>query len=95
MNEETINHVLFLCPHALATWKCSGLLLHDIQSAELEQNIATLFTLLKRQDTATQICKLSLWVIWYIWKSGNKVLFAKWNLHPMEDARRALDENDE
>lgn len=56
MNEETINHVLFLCPHAFATWKCSGLLLQDIQSAELEQSIDTLFTLLKRQDTVTQIC---------------------------------------
>ena len=77
MNEETINHVLFLSPRAFATWKCSGLLLQDIQSAELEQNIATLFTPLKRQDTVTQICKLSLWVIWYIWKYINEVLFAK------------------
>ena len=93
LEEETINHVLFLCPHALATWRCSGLPLNGIQSHDLERNIAELFFLLHRRDTPSAVSKLTFWLLWYIWKSRNEFLLAQRNVHPMEDVKRAVEGN--
>lgn len=95
LEEETINHVLFLCLHAFATWRCSGLPLHGIQSTDLEQNIAELFNMLHRRNIPSSISKLSFWLIWYILKSRNEFLLAQRNVHPMEDVKRAMDRNEE
>ena len=51
MEEETINHLMFLSPHVLAIWRCSGIPVHDIQSFDMEQNIAALFNIYKSQET--------------------------------------------
>ncbi|XP_056848910.1 uncharacterized protein LOC130499038 [Raphanus sativus] len=46
-------------------------------------------------DVPSKIAKLSFWVLWYIWKSWNEFLFAKTNVHPIEDIHRAIAANDE
>ncbi|WZZ89195.1 hypothetical protein YC2023_117774 [Brassica napus] len=90
VEEETINHVLFICPQAQATWRCSGLPFLNFQSQDLEENISSLFALMN----STNIPTIS-WVLWYIWKSMNELLFAKRNVHLMEDIFIAVETNDE
>lgn len=95
MEDETINHVLFLCPHAQATWRCSGLPLFNLQSSNLEENISALFAFMNNVDTSKKISKFSFWVLWYIWKSRNEYLFSQRNVHPVEDIYRESSANDE
>lgn len=42
-----------------------------------------------------QLAASSFWILWYIWKSRNEFLFGHRNVHPIEDAKRALDANAE
>lgn len=95
LEEEAINHVLFSCPHAQATWRCSGLPVLNIQSQNLEDNISALFDIMNDADIPSRIPKLSFWVLWYIWKSRNEFLFAQRNVHPMEDIYGASEANAE
>lgn len=65
MEEDTINHLMFLSPHVLAIWRCSGFPVHDIQSFDLEQNITALFNIYKSKETSKDLSNLSFWFIWY------------------------------
>lgn len=95
VEEETINHVLFLCPHAQATWRCSGLPYSSLLSLNLEENISVLFELMHKEDRPASLSKYAFWMLWYIWKSRNEFLFRQRNVHPMEDISRASDANAE
>ncbi|KAG2310874.1 hypothetical protein Bca52824_022431 [Brassica carinata] len=91
LEEETINHMLFVCPHALAIWRCANNPLANSFKDNLEDNLAMMFDQIVSVEV--QMSLSSFWIIWYIWKSRNEFLFSKRNVHPVEDARRAIDAN--
>ena len=47
LEDESINHVLFLCPHATAIWRCSGIISVHLFSKTLEDNIQLLFSIME------------------------------------------------
>lgn len=93
--EETINHALFKCPHAFAIWRCSNSPLVSQFSDNLEDNLGIMLQLMKDLNEDKMHRLQSFWTLWYIWKSRNEFIFIKRNVHPMEDARRAKEANDE
>lgn len=88
LDEETINHALFLCPHANAVWRCFDLSVAQLFTDSLEDNFEVLFSLQHSNDHS-HIRRLSFWVVWFIWKSRNEFLFQHRNSHPVEDFQRA------
>lgn len=76
LEEETINHVLFLCPHAFAIWRYSGLSVRNLQSDDLESNILVLLDIMKSEEIENSLRRLPFWLMWIIWKSRNEFLFS-------------------
>ena len=93
LDDESINHVLFLCPHAYAIWRCSGMLVTQNFSNNLEDNIRNLFGVMESMGDHEINKLLVFWMLWLIWKSRNEFIFSKRNVHPIEDVRRAMDAN--
>lgn len=93
VEEETISHMLFECPHATAIWRCANNPLAGTFTSDLESNLFLLFD--QMENLNGQQALSSFWIVSYIWKSRNAFLFSKRNVHPIEDARKALDANDE
>lgn len=87
MEEETIAHALFLCPHAQAIWRCSGFSSTDMFSDNLQENLTILFELSNASNTTKSASKLPFWIIWFIWKSRNEFLFPKRNVHPIDESK--------
>ncbi|KAL0701401.1 hypothetical protein Bca4012_057523 [Brassica carinata] len=95
LEEETINHALFRCPYAYATWRCSNLPVVYQFSDNLEDNMSMLFQFLKDCGDIWEQGILSFWIVWYVWKSRNEFLFNRRNVQPIEDANRAIRAKDE
>lgn len=94
-DEEDINHVLFLCPHASAIWRCANSPLANQFTNNLEVNITMLLQLASDMKDDKFYQYQSFWILWYVWKSRNEFLFNHRNVHPSEDARRAKEANGE
>ncbi|KAG2263501.1 hypothetical protein Bca52824_070580 [Brassica carinata] len=94
-DEETINHVLFTCPHATAMWRCSCILPYHVFTLNLEENLQALFDFMKSLSESESNRLLVFWILWLLWKSRNEYVFKKRNVHPIEDLRRAIDANTE
>ncbi|CAN7092201.1 unnamed protein product, partial [Brassica rapa subsp. narinosa] len=95
VEEETINHVLFECPHAIAIWRISHLPIGNMLTRDLEENIKLMMRFMVDNKEDTRIGLLPFWIIWFVWKSRNEYLFNKRNQQPIEDLRRAWDSNEE
>lgn len=93
--EETINYVLFQCPHAFAIWRCSNLPIENMFTQDLEENIQTLLQFGETHKDDTKIGLMPFWMIWFVWKARNEFLFNKRNVQPIEDWRRAWNSNEE
>ena len=92
-DDETINHILFMCPHAKAMWRCSGILPSHVFTLNLEDNLQALFGFMESLLENESERQLVFWILWLLWKSRNEFIFEKRNLHPIEDLWRAFDAN--
>ena len=73
-------------------WRCSGITSVHLFTNNLEDNIQLLFSMESLPDL--ELNKLLVfWILWLIWKSKNEFIFNKRNVHPSEDAKRAMTSN--
>lgn len=63
MEEETINHALFLCIHAFAIWRYCGIPTSMIQSWVIEDNITALFYIMNGVSYNEPMHTLSIWTL--------------------------------
>lgn len=86
---ETINHVLFECIHAKAVWRCSHFQQFDNPATELEDNLKIILDIMKTSTLPPQVCFFPCWILWFLWKSRNELIFENRCDHPSEDSKRA------
>ncbi|XP_024013215.1 uncharacterized protein LOC112087539 [Eutrema salsugineum] len=75
--EESINHLLFLCPPALQVWALSDFpsLPGFFPSTSIYQNMSFLFWKTKELGMTDPHKDLYPWILWYIWKARNDKIF--------------------
>ncbi|XP_024014264.1 uncharacterized protein LOC112088211 [Eutrema salsugineum] len=75
--EESINHLLFLCPPALQVWALSDFpsLPGVFPSTSIYQNMSFLFWKTKEQDMTDPQKDVYPWILWFIWKARNEKIF--------------------
>lgn len=89
LEDETINHIFFGCPYAIATWKCSNIPIYNRFTQDLEENMTLIFQFQRDSGEEREISLLPFWILWFVWKSRNEYLFNKRNVQPIVDANRA------
>ncbi|KAL1191724.1 putative ribonuclease H protein [Cardamine amara subsp. amara] len=75
---ESINHLLFECPHSRSVWRQSNTIFSGSQAQDnsLEENIEVLLPRYDR-STSKEIQLLPFWICWQLWKSRNALIFNK------------------
>ena len=74
--EETINHILFLCPYARQVWALSNVPIpSEGYKSTVHDNFKYLFSLRKNGKISVEIQAVFPWIIWFLWKNRNKLLF--------------------
>lgn len=92
-DQETINHVLFLCDTASDMWRIASIPLPSAGfSASLEENLSFLFDLLDTHTMDTYSVKSIPSILWSIWKNQNAILFASSQESPMRIVQLAGEE---
>nr|ABD64948.1 hypothetical protein 24.t00034 [Brassica oleracea] len=74
---ESINHVLFDCTFARKVWACSGFPhpnqgFHDLS---LFVNLNYLILTWKRMSGMIDITRCFPWILWYLWRNRNLLIF--------------------
>lgn len=74
---ESINHVLFSCTLARQVWAVSGFPSPrgGFDAASIYANMAFLFNSLQVDETMSEMTKVFPWILWYLWKNMNHLLF--------------------
>lgn len=74
--EETINHILFLCPYARQVWALSHIPspFGGFGPSEMV-NLKYLITLQKEAKCTIESRSVFPWIVWLLWKNRNKLLF--------------------
>ncbi|XP_056864269.1 uncharacterized protein LOC130511351 [Raphanus sativus] len=75
--DESINHLLFLCPPALQTWALSDIPTSPgiFPSESLYGNFDYLLLRAKKNGTPEDILARFPWIAWFIWKARNEKTF--------------------
>ena len=75
--EESINHLMFLCPPALQTWALSDIPTSpgSFPSDSLFENFDYLLLLAKENGTPQNLIARLPWIAWFIWKARNDKVF--------------------
>ncbi|XP_013601606.1 PREDICTED: uncharacterized protein LOC106309079 [Brassica oleracea var. oleracea] len=77
MDGESINHVLFACTLARKIWAISGFPSppggFDVDS--VFQNVSYLLRVWKDQRCDVGLTRVFPWILWYLWKNRNSLLF--------------------
>ncbi|CAL9239252.1 unnamed protein product [Arabidopsis halleri] len=97
LDEETTNHILFMCPHAQAVWRCANIDInhHVTPLGDFEDNLHRIVQMGKMQSLPLHNQLLPFWIMWRIWKSRNDFLFQKVNRRPESTAQKGIhDVND-
>lgn len=92
LQEESINHVLFTCPHAQCIWRSSNITHPQLLQPydQLEDNLKILLEFHKTTRLRIEVRLLPFWLTWSIWKSRNEFIFNKRNVQPYEDVDRSF-----
>ena len=74
--EESINHILFLCPYARQVWALSNFPTPPggFGSSDVE-NFKYLFSLRNNELLPTAVRTVFPWIVWLLWKNKNTLLF--------------------
>ncbi|XP_018465244.1 putative ribonuclease H protein At1g65750 [Raphanus sativus] len=84
---ETVNHLFFLCPISVQTWRSNQVTLGFSArfTDDLENNMEYLLQL-QSSSTLTMEQKLTpFWLLWKIWKSRNNLIFKNKIINPQRD----------
>ncbi|KAG7599261.1 Ribonuclease H-like superfamily [Arabidopsis suecica] len=92
LDEETTNHLLFMCPHAQAVWRCANIDInyHITPLGDFEDNLRKVIEMGKIQSLPLFNKLLPFWIMWRIWKSRNDFLFQKINRRPESTAQKGI-----
>ncbi|OAP09670.1 hypothetical protein AXX17_AT2G08620 [Arabidopsis thaliana] len=76
MVEETVNHILFLCPYARQVWALSNILVppEGFGCIDLE-NFKYVFSMRHNENISNETRAIFPWIVWFLWKNRNKLLF--------------------
>ncbi|XP_010495329.1 PREDICTED: uncharacterized protein LOC104772406 [Camelina sativa] len=85
--EETVNHVLFLCPPARQAWAQAHVPVGP-QHFPTESVYANVDHFIGRNNPGSQV-DFFPWLMWYIWKARNAKVFENRTEHPDEVVRLA------
>jgi len=74
--EETVNHILFLCPYARQVWALSNILVppEGFGCIDLE-NFKYVFSMRHNENISNETRAIFPWIVWFLWKNRNKLLF--------------------
>lgn len=74
---ESVNHVLFQCTFAKQVWALSGFPIPrgGFDDGSLFANINYLLVNWKKRKELLQVTKKISWMLWYLWKNRNALLF--------------------
>ena len=91
--EETVNHLSFLCPYARQFWALTNLPTtpSGFGCSELE-NFKYLFSLGRNEHLPPEVRTFFPWIVWLLWKNRNKLLFDG-SLYPQDSLVRKAYEN--
>lgn len=83
-DEESINHLLFLCPPALQTWALSGIPLDpgSFPRESLYENFDYLLLRAKKMGAPENVLARFPWILWFIWKARNEKIFNGKQINP-------------
>ncbi|CAN6982383.1 unnamed protein product [Brassica oleracea var. botrytis] len=85
---ETVNHLFFMCPLSVQTWRSNQVTLgySATFTDDLDNNMRRLFDL-QSSSTLTLEQKLTpFWILWKIWKLRNNLIFKNQVINPQRDA---------
>ncbi|XP_010506884.1 PREDICTED: uncharacterized protein LOC104783422 [Camelina sativa] len=85
--EETVNHVLFLCPPARQVWALSQVPVGS-QCFPVESVFANMDHLLDPNSPGSHVSAFP-WILWYLWKARNAKVFENITERPEETVRIA------
>ncbi|KAG2249661.1 hypothetical protein Bca52824_089289 [Brassica carinata] len=94
--EETINHLLFLCPPALQTSALSDIPTSPglFPSESLFENFDYLLLRAKKNGTPEKVIACFPWIVWFIWKARNEKTFNGRDILPPETVTHANSEEE-
>lgn len=97
VEEETINHCLFLCLPALHTWALSEIPLSPrfFPSISLVQNFDYLLLQTKALGAPDTVLARFPWIIQFIWKGRNEKVFNGKNVLPLDVVSHVKQKEDE
>lgn len=74
---ESVNHVLFDCTFARQVWAMSGFPYpsQGFSDLSLFANVNYLISTWKRMSERKDITRVFPWVLWYLWKNRNSLIF--------------------
>lgn len=94
--QETICHVLFNCPTAVAAWNLAGIQSppNGFSQSSVFLNLHFLVAGTKKQQSEQSNLKAFPWILWNLWKGRNTLVFEKTLLTPHSIMEKALEEAD-
>lgn len=94
--EESINHLLFLCPPALQCWALSNVPASSgfFPRASLFENFDYLLLRAKENGVPEEALAKFPWIIWFIWKARNEMLFNGKQIQPPDTIQHAIEEEE-
>lgn len=86
LDGESIYHMLFQCDPARQVWALSGIpqAKFGLQDGNMFMNLNYLLNMKPSHQVAVEDLRAWPWVIWFIWKSRNDLIFNGIRWHPSE-----------
>ena len=96
MEEETEEHLFFTCPYVKQIWRASGVAnpVFDDPNELLDSKVKVCMEFAS-SSRLVHFQNLPIWLLWDIWKSRNKLIFQKKNMHWKTVLRYAKDDAQE
>ncbi|XP_010431104.1 PREDICTED: uncharacterized protein LOC104715396 [Camelina sativa] len=76
-DDETIEHILFLCPYAESVWELANIPIQALYlpSISSEFFLEAVFALQNDNEVPLEMKLLPFWTLWHIWKTRNNFIF--------------------
>ena len=74
--EETVNHLLFLCPYARQVWAVANFPTPSGGFGDsIVGNFRYIFSLGRNEHLPSEVRRVFPWIVWLLWKNRNKMFF--------------------